>query len=113
MLQFSIAKRSILTVGDIFKIISDEEEDVMVLEKPECLTWHHPRKSWKSKFCLVSGIIHANFLEYVDRENDLVEAFFLKHVNIWVICQLCSPFESEVQTEACIHMFVTCVKWIV
>ncbi|QCE12257.1 digalactosyldiacylglycerol synthase [Vigna unguiculata] len=62
--KFSIDKRSILAVGDISEIIPDEVADIAVLEEPEHLTWYHHGKRWKTKFRLVIGIIHTNYLEY-------------------------------------------------
>ncbi|OWM88231.1 digalactosyldiacylglycerol synthase 2, chloroplastic-like [Punica granatum] len=88
--KFATDKRSILPVGDISEIISDEEADIAVLEEPEHLTWYHHGKRWKSKFRLVIGIIHTNYLEYVKREkNGRIQAFLLKHVNSWVVGIYC------------------------
>ncbi|XVF80001.1 hypothetical protein PTKIN_Ptkin15bG0035400 [Pterospermum kingtungense] len=88
--KFAIDKRSILPVGDISEIIPDEEADIAVLEEPEHLTWFHHGKRWKTKFRLVIGIIHTNYLEYVKREkNGVFQAFFLNHVNRWVVSIYC------------------------
>lgn len=88
-LQFSLDKRSILALGDITVIIPDDEADVAVLEEPEHLTWFHHGKRWKKKFRLVVGIVHTNYLEYVKRERNAVEAFFLKQINSWVVDLYC------------------------
>ncbi|KAG4913018.1 hypothetical protein JHK86_053451 [Glycine max] len=75
-------KRSILAVGDISEIIPDKVADIVVLEEPEHLTWYHHGKRWKTKFRLVIGIIHTNYLEYVKREkNGTMEAFLLKGIS--------------------------------
>lgn len=87
--RFSIDKRSILPVGDITQVIPDEEADIAVLEEPEHLTWFHHGKRWKAKFRLVIGVVHTNYLEYVKREKNAVQAFLLKHVNSWVISIYC------------------------
>ncbi|XWS35765.1 hypothetical protein CRYUN_Cryun20dG0024000 [Craigia yunnanensis] len=88
--KFAVDKRSILPVGDISEIIPDEEADIAVLEEPEHLTWFHHGKRWKTKFRLVIGIIHTNYLEYVKREkNGLFQAFLLKYVNRWVVRIYC------------------------
>ncbi|XP_039008179.1 digalactosyldiacylglycerol synthase 2, chloroplastic-like [Hibiscus syriacus] len=88
--KFAVDKRSILPVGDISKIIPDEEADIAVLEEPEHLTWFHHGKRWKDKFRLVIGIIHTNYLEYVKREkNGQFQAFLLKNVNSWVVSIYC------------------------
>ncbi|XP_021767334.1 digalactosyldiacylglycerol synthase 2, chloroplastic-like [Chenopodium quinoa] len=87
--RFSTDKRSILPVGDITEIISDEEADIAVLEEPEHLTWYHHGKRWKAKFRLVIGIVHTNYLEYVRREKNAAQAFLLKHINSWVIGIYC------------------------
>ncbi|WRX11355.1 Glycosyl transferase [Theobroma cacao] len=88
--KFAVDKRSILPVGDISEIIPDEEADIAVLEEPEHLTWFHHGKRWKTKFRIVVGIIHTNYLEYVKREkNGRFQAFFLKYVNSWVVSIYC------------------------
>lgn len=88
--KFAVDKRSILPVGDISEIIPDEEADIAVLEEPEHLTWFHHGKRWKTKFRLVIGIIHTNYLEYVKREkNGQFQAFLLKYVNSWVVSIYC------------------------
>lgn len=88
--KFSIDKRSILAVGDITVIVPDEEADVAVLEEPEHLTWYHHGKRWKTKFRLVIGVVHTNYLEYVKREkNGLLQAFLLKYLNSWVVSIYC------------------------
>lgn len=88
--KFATDKRSILAVGDISEIIPNEDSDVAILEEPEHLTWYHHGKRWKSKFRLVIGIIHTNYLEYVRREkNGRLQAFFLKHINTWVVGIYC------------------------
>ncbi|XP_009762427.1 digalactosyldiacylglycerol synthase 2, chloroplastic-like [Nicotiana tabacum] len=87
--KFSLEKRSILALGDITVIIPDDEADVAVLEEPEHLTWFHHGKRWKKKFRLVVGIVHTNYLEYVRRERNAVQAFFLKQINSWVVDIYC------------------------
>ncbi|KAA3475301.1 digalactosyldiacylglycerol synthase 2, chloroplastic [Gossypium australe] len=50
----------------------------------------YPGKRWKTKFRLVIGIIHTNYLEYVKREkNGKFQAFLLKYVNSWVVSIYC------------------------
>ncbi|GLT77580.1 hypothetical protein SLA2020_491500 [Shorea laevis] len=88
--KFAVDKGSILPAGDISEIIPDEDADVAVLEEPEHLTWFHHGKRWKSKFRLVVGVIHTNYLEYVKREkNGQLQAFLLKHMNNWVVSIYC------------------------
>ncbi|KAA3462207.1 digalactosyldiacylglycerol synthase 2, chloroplastic [Gossypium australe] len=83
-------KRSIIPVGDISEIISDEEADIPVIEEPGHLTWFHQGKRWKTKFRLVIGIMHTNYLEYVKREkNGRLLAFLLKYLNSWVVSIYC------------------------
>ena len=90
VVQFAIDKRSILAVGDISEIIPDDNADVAILEEPEHLTWFHHGKRWKTKFRLVIGIIHTNYLEYVKREkNGKMQAFLLKYLNTWVVDIYC------------------------
>ncbi|MED6217110.1 Digalactosyldiacylglycerol synthase 2, chloroplastic [Stylosanthes scabra] len=88
--KFAKDKGSILPVGDISEIIPDREADIAVLEEPEHLTWYHHGKRWKTKFRLVVGIIHTNYLEYVKREkNGTLQAFLLKYLNNWVVGIYC------------------------
>ncbi|XP_077241581.1 digalactosyldiacylglycerol synthase 2, chloroplastic-like [Tasmannia lanceolata] len=83
--KFDKEKRSIIAVGDITKVIPDEEADIAVLEEPEHLTWYHHGRRWKAKFRLVIGVIHTNYLEYVKREkNGKLRSFLLKYINSWV-----------------------------
>lgn len=88
--KFSRDKKSILGVGDITEVIPDEDADVAVLEEPEHLTWYHHGRRWKTKFRLVVGVVHTNYLEYVKREkNGRMTAFFLKYINSWVVNIYC------------------------
>ncbi|GAB2271668.1 Digalactosyldiacylglycerol synthase 2, chloroplastic [Dionaea muscipula] len=87
--KFALDKRSILPVGDITEIIPDEESDVAVLEEPEHLTWFHHGKRWKTKFRLVVGVVHTNYLEYIRREKNAMQANLAKHVNNWVVSIYC------------------------
>ncbi|CAK9134447.1 unnamed protein product [Ilex paraguariensis] len=88
--KFSQDKRSILAAGDITEIIPDEEADIAVLEEPEHLTWYHHGKRWKTKFHLVIGVVHTNYLEYVRREkNGQLQAFVLEYINGWVVDIYC------------------------
>lgn len=88
--KFSRSKRSILALGDITETIPDEEADIAVLEEPEHLTWYHHGKRWKTKFRLVVGVVHTNYLEYVKREkNGRLHAFFLEYMNSWVVDIYC------------------------
>ncbi|XP_077218073.1 digalactosyldiacylglycerol synthase 2, chloroplastic-like [Tasmannia lanceolata] len=88
--KFDKEKRSILAVGDITDVIPDEEADIAVLEEPEHLTWYHHGRRWKTKFRLVIGVVHTNYLEYVKREkNGQLQAFLLKHINSWVVHIYC------------------------
>lgn len=105
-MQFSVDKRSILPVGDITAIIPDEEADIAVLEEPEHLTWFHHGKRWKAKFQLVIGVVHTNYLEYVKREKNAVQAFLLKHVNSWVISIYCHKvyFQNTDTTETLVYI---------
>lgn len=90
MVQFAVDKGSILAAGDISEVIPDEEADIAILEEPEHLTWFHHGKRWKTKFRLVIGIVHTNYLEYVKREkNGRMKAFLLKYVNTWVVGIYC------------------------
>ncbi|RWR79761.1 digalactosyldiacylglycerol synthase 2, chloroplastic [Cinnamomum micranthum f. kanehirae] len=87
--KFDKEKRSILAVGDITEVIPNDEADIAVLEEPEHLTWYHHGKRWKTKFRLVIGVVHTNYQEYVRREKNGLQAFFLKQANSWVMNIYC------------------------
>ncbi|KAL3517126.1 hypothetical protein ACH5RR_024028 [Cinchona calisaya] len=87
--KFCLDKRSILALGDITEVIPDAEADIAVLEEPEHLTWYHHGKRWKKKFRLVIGVIHTNYLEYVKREKNSLQAFLVKQINNWVVGIYC------------------------
>ncbi|XP_047319694.1 digalactosyldiacylglycerol synthase 2, chloroplastic [Impatiens glandulifera] len=87
--KFSLEKRSILAAGDITDIIPDEEADIAVLEEPEHLTWYHHGKRWKTKFRLVVGVVHTNYIEYVRREKNMLQALVVKYINTWVVNIYC------------------------
>lgn len=87
--KFSLEKKSILALGDITEVIPDEEADIAVLEEPEHLTWYHHGKRWKKKFRLVIGVVHTNYLEYVKREKNSLQAFLVKQINNWVVGVYC------------------------
>ncbi|TYG40851.1 hypothetical protein ES288_D12G126800v1 [Gossypium darwinii] len=77
--KFAVDKRSIIPVGDILEIISNEEADIAVLGEPKHLTWFHHGKRWKTKFRL-----------YVKREkNGRLLAFLPKYLNSWVVSIYC------------------------
>ncbi|KAG5219130.1 UDP-galactose:MGDG galactosyltransferase family protein [Salix suchowensis] len=77
--KFAVDKRSILAVGDISEVIPDEEADVA---------------RWKTKFRLVIGIIHTNYLEYIKREkNGRIKAMGVKFINSWVVEIYCHKWE--------------------
>ncbi|XP_024519355.1 digalactosyldiacylglycerol synthase 2, chloroplastic [Selaginella moellendorffii] len=89
--RFSTHKRSILACGDISQFIPDKEADVAVLEEPEHLTWYYHGRRWNKKFKDVIGVVHTNYLEYVQREkNGALQAFLLKHINNWVVGIYCN-----------------------
>lgn len=99
-LQFSTEKRSILAAGDISQFIPDQEADVAILEEPEHLTWYYHGKRWTDKFQYVVGVVHTNYLEYVKREkNGRLQAFFLRHVNNWVVRIYCDKVGYSVALE--------------
>lgn len=97
--QFSLDKRSIIALGDITEVIPDEEADIAVLEEPEHLTWYHHGKRWKKKFRLVIGVVHTNYLEYVRREKNALQAFLVKQINNWVVGIYCH--------KVCFHHYKT------
>lgn len=110
-MQFSRDKRSILAVGDISEIIPDKDADIAVLEEPEHLTWFHHGKRWKTKFKLVIGIIHTNYLAYVKREkNGTLQAFLLKYLNNWVVGIYCHKVNFSFSFHKQ-YLCIQCLPW--
>lgn len=87
--KFDLEKRSILALGDITEVIPDDEVDIAVLEEPEHLTWYHHGKRWKIRFRLVVGIVHTNYVEYVRREKNGLQARVVEFMNSWVVNIYC------------------------
>ena len=55
---------SIFPLGDICKLIPDEDADYCILEEPEHLNWFRPEgegEIWTEKFTHVVGVIHTNY----------------------------------------------------
>lgn len=88
--KFQKERRSIIPAGDTTQFISSREADIAILEEPEHLNWYHHGKRWTDKFNHVVGVVHTNYLEYIKREkNGALQAFFVKHINNWVIRAYC------------------------
>lgn len=55
----------IFPMGDMTRLIPDEEADVCILEEPEHLNWFRASGSnWSKKFTHVVGVIHTNYVHY-------------------------------------------------
>ncbi|ERN16097.1 digalactosyldiacylglycerol synthase 1, chloroplastic [Amborella trichopoda] len=88
--KFQKERRSIIAAGDTTQFIPSKEADIAILEEPEHLNWYHHGKRWTDKFNHVVGVVHTNYLEYIKRErNGALQAFFVKHINNWVIRAYC------------------------
>ncbi|XP_021639527.2 digalactosyldiacylglycerol synthase 1, chloroplastic isoform X2 [Hevea brasiliensis] len=89
--KFSKQRRSIIPAGDTSQFIPSKDADIAILEEPEHLNWYHHGKRWTDKFNHVVGVVHTNYLEYIKRErNGALQAFFVKHINNWVIRAYCN-----------------------
>ncbi|XP_057423825.1 digalactosyldiacylglycerol synthase 1, chloroplastic isoform X2 [Lotus japonicus] len=89
--KFSKARRSIIAAGDTSQFIPSRDADIAILEEPEHLNWYHHGKRWTKKFNHVVGIVHTNYLEYIQREkNGAFQAFLVKHINNWVTRAYCN-----------------------
>ena len=52
-------------MGDITRLIPDDDADVCILEEPEHLNWFRASGvNWRKKFAHVVGIIHTNYVYY-------------------------------------------------
>lgn len=55
----------IFPMGDITRLIPDEEADVCIMEEPEHLNWFRATgANWSKKFTHVVGVIHTNYIHY-------------------------------------------------
>ncbi|KAG5175372.1 Digalactosyldiacylglycerol synthase, family GT4 [Tribonema minus] len=62
----------IFPMGDITRLIPDEEADVCIMEEPEHINWYRATgTNWSKKFKHVVGVIHTNYVYYAaqDRVN--------------------------------------------
>lgn len=85
---------SILATGDLTALFADAPKamrDVVVLEEPEHLTWHHAGRAWTDVFALAVGVVHTNYLEYAGKHGALgpLRAAFLRVLNMWVCSAHC------------------------
>ncbi len=83
---------SILAVGDLTSLLAGVvRRDVIVLEEPEHLTWHHVGRAWTDCAELVVGVIHTNYLEYAHKYGALgpLRSAFLRVLNMWVCAAHC------------------------
>ena len=56
---------SIFPMGDLTRLIPDDEADVCILEEPEHLNWFRATGvNWSKKFTHVVGVIHTNYVHY-------------------------------------------------
>jgi len=62
-------ENSIYSMGDIVKLIPEEQAQICVLEEPEHLNWYRaPGESWTNKFKHVVGIVHTNYFVYAQEQ---------------------------------------------
>eukprot|EP00752_Nemacystus_decipiens_P002053 g1966.t1 len=55
----------IFPMGDITRLIPDDEADVCIMEEPEHLNWFRASGvNWSKKFTHVVGVIHTNYVHY-------------------------------------------------
>lgn len=55
----------IFPMGDITRLIPDDEADVCIMEEPEHLNWFRATGvNWSKKFTHVVGVIHTNYIHY-------------------------------------------------
>ncbi|CAM9762322.1 unnamed protein product, partial [Phaeothamnion confervicola] len=64
---------SIFPMGDITRLIPDEEADVCIMEEPEHLNWYRATgENWTKKFKHVVGIIHTNYAYYTSMDRTVI-----------------------------------------
>ncbi|CAM9635912.1 unnamed protein product [Chrysoparadoxa australica] len=60
---------SIFPMGDITRLVPDEEAEILIMEEPEHLNWYKATgTNWTKKFGHVVGIIHTNYAYYAKGE---------------------------------------------
>jgi hypothetical protein len=60
---------SIFPMGDITRLIKDEEADICIMEEPEHINWYRATgNNWSKKFRHVVGIIHTNYVYYAAQD---------------------------------------------
>ncbi|CAN0084369.1 unnamed protein product [Ectocarpus sp. 13 AM-2016] len=69
-------------MGDITRLIPDDEADVCIMEEPEHLNWFRATGvNWSKKFTHVVGVIHTNYVHYT-----------LADTNHWASGRVKAPF---------------------
>ncbi|CAM9439961.1 unnamed protein product [Ectocarpus sp. 4 AP-2014] len=72
----------IFPMGDITRLIPDDEADVCIMEEPEHLNWFRATGvNWSKKFTHVVGVIHTNYVHYT-----------LADTNHWASGRVKAPF---------------------
>jgi len=59
------AVRSIFPLSDVSEDLSEDENDVLILEEPEHLNWFHQGRRWPDLFRHVIGVVHTNYRVYL------------------------------------------------
>ncbi len=83
---------SILPVGDLTSLLAGAiKRDVIILEEPEHLSWHHVGRAWTDCADLVVGVIHTNYLEYAHQYDAFgpLRSALLRVLNMWVCAAHC------------------------
>lgn len=87
--RYDLDRGSILPLGDITRVFSDDECDICVLEEPEHLNWYHSGANWRHRFKLVVGVVHTNYIYYAKMYLGSAYAAVLQKLNVWMCGAYC------------------------
>ena len=102
----------IFPMGDITRLIPDDEADVCIMEEPEHLNWFRASGvNWSKKFTHVVGVIHTNYVHYTMADTNhwasgRVKAPFARAFNKIMARAYCDKVRSRAVVEAAISGYL-------
>lgn len=86
--RYDTALCSIMPDSDLQDLVPPQT-DLVILEEPEHLTWYHVGRRWTSRFPAVVGIMHTNYVDYIQRQAGRAAATVISHLNGFLCRQHC------------------------